>query len=118
MSCRRTPPKDHCAASSCGQAGTTATSPGCWHFSEMRLPCPFHPLHGATLQILRRPKRGDGVVCVMDPGGRRLKIPVWMLLRESAEIVLAERPHLGKEGKRLACHVWRSEAGIADTALL
>jgi hypothetical protein len=58
---------------------------------------PFHPLHGATLQILRRPKRGDGVVCVMDPGGRRLKIPVWMLLRESAEIVISERPHLGKE---------------------
>jgi hypothetical protein len=58
---------------------------------------PFHPLHGATLQILRRPKRGDGAVCVMDPGGRRLKIPVWMLLRESAEIMISERAHLGKE---------------------
>jgi hypothetical protein len=58
---------------------------------------PFHPLHGATLQILRRPKRGDGAVCVMDPGGRRLKIPVWMLLRECAEIMISERPHLGKE---------------------
>ena len=39
---------------------------------------PFHPLHGSTLQILRGPKRGDGAVCVMDPAGRRLKIPVWM----------------------------------------
>src|ERR1700730_3423052 len=58
---------------------------------------PFHPLHGATLQILRRPKRGDGAVCVMDPGGRRLKIPVWMLLQESAEIVISERPHLCME---------------------
>ena len=58
---------------------------------------PFHPLHGATLQILRRPKRGDGAVCVMDPGGRRLKIPVWMLSRECAEIMISERPHLGKE---------------------
>src|SRR5262249_50277714 len=28
---------------------------------------PFHPLHGVTLRILRRPKRGDGAVCVMDP---------------------------------------------------
>src|SRR6202007_1465527 len=58
---------------------------------------PFHPLHGATLRILRRPKRGDGAVCVVDPGGRRLKIPVWMLLRECAEIMISERPHLGKE---------------------
>jgi hypothetical protein len=58
---------------------------------------PFHPLHGATLQILRRPKRGDGTVCVMAPSGRRLKIPVWMLLRECAEIRISERPHLGKE---------------------
>jgi len=58
---------------------------------------PFHPLHGATLQILRRPKRGDRAVCVIDPGGRRLKIPVWMLSRECAEIVISERPHLGKE---------------------
>jgi hypothetical protein len=33
----------------------------------------------------------------MDPGGRRLKIPVWMLLRECAEIMISERPHLGKE---------------------
>src|SRR5262249_22146617 len=58
---------------------------------------PFHPLHGATLQILRRPKRGDGTVCVMDPAGRRLKIPVWMLWLECAEIRISPRPHLGKE---------------------
>ena len=36
---------------------------------------PFHPLRGATLQILRSPKRGDGAVCVIDPAGRQLKIP-------------------------------------------
>src|ERR1700756_776151 len=58
---------------------------------------PFHPLHGATLQILRRPKRGDGAACVMDPAGRRLKIPVWMLLPECAGIRISQRPHLGKE---------------------
>jgi hypothetical protein len=58
---------------------------------------PFHPLHGATLRILRRPKRGDGTVCVIDPCGRRLKIPVWMLLRECAEIMISERPRLNKE---------------------
>src|SRR5215472_4605361 len=58
---------------------------------------PFHPLDGATLRILRRPQRGDGAVCVMDPAGRRLKIPVWMLLPECAEIRISRRPYLGKE---------------------
>jgi hypothetical protein len=57
---------------------------------------PFHPLHGATLQILRRPKGGDAAVCVIDPTGRRLKIPAWMLSRDSAEIQIAERPQLSK----------------------
>ena len=58
---------------------------------------PFHPLHGVTLRILRRPKRGDGAVCVMDPAGRRLKIPIWMLLPECAEITISQRPRLGKQ---------------------
>ena len=58
---------------------------------------PFHPLHSAALQILRRPKRGDGAVSIIDPTGRRLKIPVWMLLPECAEIKITERPRLSKE---------------------
>ena len=57
----------------------------------------FHPLHNATLQVVRRPKRGDGAVSVIDPTGRRLKIPVWMLLPDFAEIKITERPHLSKE---------------------
>jgi hypothetical protein len=32
-----------------------------------------------------------------DPCGRRLKIPVWMLLGECAEIMISRQPHLGKE---------------------
>ena len=64
---------------------------------HVRVLYPFHPLHGATLQILRRPKREDGAVCVMDPAGRRLKIPVWMLCPECAGIRISQRPHLGKE---------------------
>jgi hypothetical protein len=58
---------------------------------------PFHPFHGATLQIVRRPKRGDGAVSIIDQTGRRLKIPVWMLLPECAEIKIGERPRLSKE---------------------
>ena len=58
---------------------------------------PFHPLQASTLKILRRPKRGDGAVSVIDPVGRRLKIPVWMLLPECAEIRITEQPHLSNE---------------------
>src|SRR5580704_5816326 len=58
---------------------------------------PFHPLHGVTLRILRRPERRDGAVCVMDPAGRRLKIPIWMLLPECAETTISQRPHLSKQ---------------------
>jgi hypothetical protein len=58
---------------------------------------PFHPLHGVTLQIVRKPKRGDGAVSIIDPTGRRLKIPVWMLLPECADIEITERPRLSKE---------------------
>ena len=65
--------------------------------TEVEVFYPFHPLHGATLQILRRPRRGDGAVCVIDAGGRRLKIPIWMLSRDCAEINITERPHLSKE---------------------
>jgi hypothetical protein len=58
---------------------------------------PFHPLRRSTLQIVRRPKRGDGAVSVIDPTGRRLKIPVWMLLPDCAEIKIAEQPYVSKE---------------------
>ena len=46
---------------------------------------------------MRRPKRGDGAVSVIDPTGRRLKIPVWMLLPDSAKIKIAEQAYLNKE---------------------
>ncbi len=58
---------------------------------------PFHPLHGSTLRVDRRPKQGDGAVSVSDPAGRRLKIPLWMLLPNSAEMKIAQQPLLSKE---------------------
>jgi len=36
-------------------------------------------------------------VCVSDPMGRRLKIPMWMLLPNSAEMKIAEQAYLSKE---------------------
>ena len=65
--------------------------------ADVRVFYPFHPLHGVTLQILRRPKRGDGAVSVIDPAGKRLKIPVWMLARDCAETKIAERAYLSRE---------------------
>jgi hypothetical protein len=46
---------------------------------------------------VRRPKRGDGAVSVIDQTGRRLKIPVWMLSPEAAGTVISEQTHLSKE---------------------
>jgi hypothetical protein len=50
-----------------------------------------------NLQVIRKPQRGDGAVSVVDPTGKRLKIPVWMLLPDSAQIKIAERAHLSRE---------------------
>ena len=80
-----------------GDGGTHAHNTLSADNTNVQVFYPFHPLHGATLQILRRPKRGDGAVCVMDSVGRRLKIPIWMLSRDCAEIHIAERPHFSKE---------------------
>jgi hypothetical protein len=65
--------------------------------NEVQVFYPFHPLHGSTLQILRRPKRGDGAVCVIDRVGKRLKIPVWMLLPDCTAIKISDEVHLSKE---------------------
>src|SRR5215471_26856 len=75
---------------------------------------PFHPLHGATRLILRRPQRGDGAVCVMDPAGRRLKIPVWMLLPGCAGIRISRRPHLGKEALLSLASLIASQLAFKD----
>ena len=58
---------------------------------------PFHPLHGTSLQLIRRPKRGDGAVTVLDPNSRRLKIPTWMLSAEAADVRIAEQAYLSKQ---------------------
>ena len=64
--------------------------------TEVQVFYPFHPLYGSTLQILRRPERGDGAVCVMDRAGKRLKIPVWMLLPDCTGIKISDEVHLSK----------------------
>ena len=80
-----------------GDEGTHAHSTLSAEITHVQVFYPFHPLHRSTLQIVRRPKRGDGAVSVIDATGRRLKIPVWMLSPESAEIKIAEQPYLSKK---------------------
>src|SRR5436305_5782401 len=64
--------------------------------THVRVFYPFHPLYGYSLRVLRRPRRGDGAVVVLDPAGKRLKIPVWMLLPNADHPEVAEQAHLSK----------------------
>jgi hypothetical protein len=75
---------------------------------------PFHPLRGAILQVVRRPKRGDGAVCVMDLIGKRLKIPVWMLSPECAAIPITEKAHLSKEALLHLVSLLATRLPVAD----
>jgi len=62
----------------------------------VRVLYPFHPLHGTSLQLIRRPKHEAGAVTVLDPNGRRLKIPTWMLSAEAADARIVEQAYLSK----------------------
>jgi hypothetical protein len=58
---------------------------------------PFHPLHGYSLRVVRKPKKGDGAVIVIDALGKRLKIPVWMLSPEAARAAIARDAYLNSD---------------------
>ena len=58
---------------------------------------PFHPLHGYRLRILRRPAKNDGAITVIDPLGKRLKIPTWMLSPEASKAQIASHAYLSRD---------------------
>jgi hypothetical protein len=58
---------------------------------------PFHPLHGYRLRVLRKPKKSDGAVAVVDPIGKRLKIPVWMLSPVAGKAEINSKASLSRE---------------------
>jgi hypothetical protein len=64
---------------------------------DVRIFYPFHPLCGLRLQVIRKPKRGDGAVSIRDPSGKRLKVPVWMLTPHASHVRIVEQPLLSKE---------------------
>ena len=52
---------------------------------------PFHPLHGQPLEVIRTPRCKEGAVTVRGPGGKRLKIPTWMLEEDASRVQLANQ---------------------------
>jgi DNA invertase Pin-like site-specific DNA recombinase len=57
----------------------------------------FYPFHTSILQIIGKPKRRHVAVSAVDPTAKRLKIFLWMLLLDSAEVMIAEQAHLSSE---------------------
>ena len=96
--------------SECVDGGTRAHNTLSASATSAQVLYPFHPLHGASLQLIRRPKRGDGAVTVLDSNGRRLKIPTWMLSSEAADARIAEQAYLSK-------HVLQSLADLLPIRL-
>jgi hypothetical protein len=60
--------------------------------STVRVHYRFHPLHERDLEVVYTPRAVDGTATVVDPTGRRLKIPAWMLSPEAGELRLSEQP--------------------------
>ena len=75
---------------------------------------PFHPLHGKTLRVICRPKARDGAVTVVEPSGSRLKIPVWMLSSDCADVEIEDKPHLGKDALVSLASLLRTVLAAAD----
>jgi hypothetical protein len=50
---------------------------------------PFHPHHRRCLEVLAWPRNACGAATVVDPGGKTLKIPLWMLEPEAARYRLS-----------------------------
>jgi len=95
--CRRARNRRRARSYGYADGGTHAQNTLSTETTEVQVYYPFHPLHGLTVQIQRRPKRGDGAAIVADRAGKRLKIPMWMLSPSSREIRLSERAVLSKE---------------------
>jgi hypothetical protein len=94
--CRRATIRHRARRSEYGDAYTRAHNTLSAGATDVQVLYPFHPLHGSSLRLIRRPKRGDGAVTVLDTHGRRLKIPTWMLSAEAAETRIAEQAYLSK----------------------
>ena len=57
--------------------------------SRVTVHYPFHPLCGQRVEVVRAPRREDGAFTVVDPSGRHLKIPAWMVSRAAGEMKLS-----------------------------
>jgi hypothetical protein len=115
------PAKDHQLVSRYGHADDAIVTHNTLSadVTHVQVCYPFHPLYGYSLRVLRRPKRGDGAVLVLDSAGKRSKIPVWMLLSSANDIIVTEQARLSKEsllGVTLLFEQWNA-SGNSDNLL-
>jgi hypothetical protein len=78
---------------------------------------PFHPLHGYRLRVLRKPKKSDGAVAVVDPIGKRLKIPAWMLSPVAGKAEIALQAYLNRESLLILVTLLDSTGEKSDNLL-
>ncbi len=62
--------------------------------SRIKVYYPFHPLQGCELDVINKPKKEDGAATVIAPDGARLKIPIWMVSSQAAQIELSEKAEI------------------------
>lgn len=80
-----------------GDGGTGTQTTLSAETTHVRVFYVFHPHHGLSLRVVRRPALGDGAVCVIEPTGRRLKIPRWMVSPDCPDPIIVERAHLSQD---------------------
>jgi len=52
---------------------------------------PFHPLVDHTLDVVSWPRRRAHAVTVLHPDGEAVKVPLWMLQPEAAQVSICEQ---------------------------
>jgi len=52
---------------------------------------PFHPLVDHTLDVVSWPRRRGHAVTVLHPDGEAVKVPLWMLQPEAAQVSICEQ---------------------------
>jgi hypothetical protein len=78
---------------------------------------PFHPLYGYRLRVLRKPKKSDGAVAVVDPVGKRLKIPAWMLSPVAGKSAITSQASLSRESLLSLVALLKSTGEKSDNLL-
>ncbi len=72
---------------------------------------PLHPLHGQELRVFVRSRSPDGTVTVEDTKQKRLKIPLWMVAPDAAELKVTDTPTLDVQALLQLVELWGLHRG-------